>query len=489
MPAPGAPRLDHDTLELLRQQHPAWRLLRAEHAPFAVSFLYRTFVTPNVRTVSQPELVSCLDDHIYDLRATLGPDAYPRRALEYLDAWAGDGGGWLRKYYPPQADEAHYDLTPAAERAIDFLLSLQQPAFVATESRLLTVFELLRQIAAGVEVDRTLRIAELERRRDELDSQIRRVKAGDIDIMDDTQVRDRFLQLTETARGLLGDFRQVEENFRALDRGVRERIALWEGGKGKLLDEVFGDRDAISDSDQGRSFRAFWDFLMSPARQEELSALLERVMALPAVRTLAPDPRLVRVHYDWLEAGEVAQRTIARLSEQLRRFLDDQSFVENRRILQIIRQIEQHALAVRAAPPEGVLVEVDDTAPTVELPMDRPLFAPPFKATLASDGIREADVHVGADALFEQSFVDRARLAAIVRRALQTQTQISLADLIADNPLSEGLAELVAYLGLASEGGDNVIDDDVHQTIVWTDATGICRQATVPLVVFQRGVT
>jgi hypothetical protein len=31
---------------------------------------------------------------------------------------------------------------------------------------------------------------------------------------------------------------------------VRERI-------GALLDEVLGDRDAISDSDQGKSFRAF----------------------------------------------------------------------------------------------------------------------------------------------------------------------------------------------------------------------------------------
>ena len=31
---------------------------------------------------------------------------------------------------------------------------------------------------------------------------------------------------------------------------------------------------------------------------------------------LNPDPRLKRVHYDWLAAGELAQRTVARLSEQ-----------------------------------------------------------------------------------------------------------------------------------------------------------------------------
>jgi hypothetical protein len=33
---------------------------------------------------------------------------------------------------------------------------------------------------------------------------------------------------------------------------------------------------------------------------------------------------LKRVHYDWLEAGEHTQRTVALLSQELRRFLDDQ---------------------------------------------------------------------------------------------------------------------------------------------------------------------
>jgi hypothetical protein len=49
------------------------------------------------------------------------------------------------------------------------------------------------------------------------------------------------------------------------------------------IKKVFGTRDAINDSDQGRSFRAFWDFLMSSERKSELSSLLETVIELPAV--------------------------------------------------------------------------------------------------------------------------------------------------------------------------------------------------------------
>lgn len=126
---------------------------------------------------------------------------------------------------------------------------------------------------------------------------------------------------------LLADFRQVEQNFRDLDRQVREHIAGREGGKGDVLEQVFGERDAIADSNQGRSFRAFWEFLMSTARQEELTNLLERVFVLDSVAELAPDARMKRIHYDWLNAGEATQRTIARLSEQLRRYLDDQAWL------------------------------------------------------------------------------------------------------------------------------------------------------------------
>jgi len=50
-----------------------------------------------------------------------------------------------------------------------------------------------------------------------------------------------------------------------------------------------GERDAIADSDQGKSFRTFWDFLMSQSRQEELSLHLEVVLALPPIRAGAPD--------------------------------------------------------------------------------------------------------------------------------------------------------------------------------------------------------
>jgi hypothetical protein len=175
----------------------------------------------------------------------LGPEAYPKCALEYLNDWAAPDKGWLRKFYKPGTDQAQFDLTPATEKAIAWLLTLIERPFVGTESRLLMLFALLEQISAGTEADPIKRVDDLRRKREELDAEIARVLAGDMPLLDDTAVKDRFQQFQQLARELLADFREVENNFRLLDRKVRERIALWEGAKGALLDEIMGERDAI----------------------------------------------------------------------------------------------------------------------------------------------------------------------------------------------------------------------------------------------------
>lgn len=479
--------MDYDLLVNLRRNHPAWRLLAADHAPLVIGFLHRSFVRRNVRALAEQEATSQLDDYLHHLRERLGEQAPARAGREYLLEWADSARGWLRRYYPPDSDEPHYDVTPAAERAIQWLAGLEQRAFVGAESRLKVVFDLLRQVVEGSETDPRARIEELERRRALLDAEIERVRAGDLSLLEPTQVRERFLQAAETARALLADFRQVEQNFRELDRQVRERMMSAEGGKGEVLEDVFGEHDAIASSDQGRSFHAFWDFLMSPARQEELGALLERVLALDAVAEVAPDPRLKRIHYDWLSAGEVTQRTVARLSEQLRRYLDDQAWFENRRIMAVIREVEQHALAVRDTSPSGMLMELDEPSPAIELAMERPLFSPPVRPVIRQQTVETGDVALPTEALFQQFHVDKERLRSRLRRALQTQRQVSLAELLEREPLEQGLAELIAWLSIATGEGRGVIDESRPQTVRWTDGNGSQREATLPTVVFVAG--
>jgi hypothetical protein len=377
--------VQYEELAYLRS-HPAWKLLASRHAELVLSFLDRAFVTPNISAVPASQLAGMLDDELFALNQRLGEGTYPKQAGEYLDDWASDDHGWLRKFYPAGSDEPCYDLDPAVQKALLWVDDLRPRDFVGTESRLNTIFELLRQMVFGAEEDPELRLAELRRRRAELDEEIDRVERGDLPLLDAVSQRDRYQQFAKTARELLADFREVEANFRRLDRRLREQIAGWDGPKGGLLDEAVSGRTAIAESDQGRSFQAFYDLLLSYQRQDELSDLLR---AVGEIGHLAGqyDERLARVHFDWIDACERTQATVRLLSEQLRRFLDDRAWLENRRVFELVRSIEARALKARDVPGPGVSMELEGTKVDFGLPLERPLHRPavpsPIDSTVA----------------------------------------------------------------------------------------------------------
>lgn len=225
--------MDHDEIEQLAERHGAWRLLRKTNAPLILSFLGTNLIDANRGAVAQSELVSQLDDHLYAIHQS-APDRYPRDPLEYLEEWAATDDGWLRRFYPSRAEEIHYEATSTLEKAYRWVGELRERSFVGTESRLHTLIALLRDMVHGSDDDPQVRVAELTRRRDELDQEIARIERGESQALDEVGVRDRFQQFSSMSRELMSDFREVEENLRRLDRSAREKIAGWNGAKGEL---------------------------------------------------------------------------------------------------------------------------------------------------------------------------------------------------------------------------------------------------------------
>jgi len=457
---------------MLAETHPAWRLLRARNAPLVLAFLGEVFVEGNAGARPQSALAGELEDFLDSLPAG---DEYAGSPVGYLDDWSAADSAWLRRFYPAGEDEVHYEATPALEKACRWVDGLAVRTSIGTESRLHTLVDLLRQMVHGAEPDPDARLEELRRRREEIDAEIAAVEAGDVRLMDGAGLRERYQFFGSTARELLADFREVEENFRRLDRQARERIATWDAGKGELLAALVSDRADIAGSDQGRSFQAFYDFLLSADRQDELAALLDRVEAMAEVDT---DPRLRRVHHDWYDAAERTQSTVRGLSEQLRRYLDDQVWVENRRVLDLVRGIEQAALELRAAPPT-VGLEVDDPRLEISLPFERPLYdvRPPSQV---DSSVSVATDELDTTALFDQAFVDQARLAEQVRTVVPPRSSALLRDILDLYPLHQGLAELVGYLALTDEDLAVELDPTREVVLSWTDEERGERRVRMP---------
>ena len=275
--------MDFYAINALRENHAGWSLLRAQNAPLAVSFFIKAFTGPNQRDIGRQELIDHLDDVLFGLREVFGEDKFPRPAGEYLDEWAAPERAWLRKYYVPGQDEPRYDLTAAAEDVVRWVESLSGRDFVATQSRLTSIFAVLKALVQQSETDPEVRLAELQRQRDGIDAEMQRIRDGNIRVMTAPEALDHFQQLTTLAKDLLSDFREVEQNFRKLDRQVREQIATWDGTQGELLASIFANQQDISGSLQGRTFQGFWDYLMSPQLRTELRDLLQRATRIEAL--------------------------------------------------------------------------------------------------------------------------------------------------------------------------------------------------------------
>jgi hypothetical protein len=471
----------HDELASQRRNNAAWRLLVADHAPLILGFLDRVFLTANARQLPGPELVDALDDHLWALRGA-DSQVYPKDAESYLGDWVEKK--WLRRWYPSNTDVPHYAPTSAVETAAVFARSLSRREFLGTASRLLTVRDLLRQITAGAATDPDVRLAALHRQRAEIDEQIAALRAGTADGLDATAIRERYAQAVSTARELLGDLREVEENFRDLDREVRRQATTWSGPRGEFLKMVFGVTAEIGGSDQGRSWSAFWEHMTSQRQRDELDELLAAVNGVPALGGVGDQVGQLLREELFSAAGDT-QRTVASLSAQLRRFLDERSWTETRRIHEAIKSALAAAMRVGDGELRESASELPGMGADLALPLERPLYTPRVHARLDTSLAESKDdepLEALVD-LFDISHIDLAALRDAVAATIASYGgHASLAQVVAAHPLAEGLAELIGYLQVADDGATLVTDR--RERIAWIDAEGRRRQADVPLVLF-----
>ena len=89
-----------------------------------------------------------------------------------------------------------------------------------------------------------------------------------------------------------------------------------------------------------------------------------------------------------------------------------------------------------------------------------------------------------------QVIVDKQLLRRHIQHALQDREQVTLAELLGERPLQQGLAELLAYLQLGSDSFRTVVDEKTREPVSWTgvamDGEQVSRSAQLPRIIFTR---
>ena len=128
---------------------------------------------------------------------------------------------------------------------------------------------------------------------------------------------------------------------------------------------------------------------------------------------------------------------------------------------------------------------LDDMAPQFALPMCRTLYRPPRNPVLESGVVEAGDAALDLTALFAHSTVDEQVLRAHIDAVLRGRAQVTLAEVTAAYPPEHGLAEIVAYLRIASMDDAATVDETVIETVdlpARDDGPG--KRVRLPRVIF-----
>jgi hypothetical protein len=477
------PATQAQALRQLRQQ-PTWKLLSAEHAPAAMA-LIQAHLLDGPRRLPASLLVERIGRDLERFRAE-GWDL-PQPASAYLADWLA--AGWLERSLSTDGEE-EYEASAAAAQAIRFAHELSAQRSVATESRLGLVIGQLVKLAEETEPDPQIRAARLLRERERIDARIAAVRAGRLEPLPADRAQERLREILSLSDELAADFRRVRDDFRTLNRDLRERIVDSDGNRGDVLDAVFADVDLIADSDAGKTFRAFWRLLTDPQQSGELEAALEAVLGRDFAGGLSRRERrdLSGLTGTLLTRGSEVHDVLYQFARGLKQFVQSREYREQRRISTLVKTAQRRSLAVkdRLRPQQGIGRDLMLSSASLRSVSQLRLHDPSLDAV--DRGIETAvESVIGLDAiaaLVAQSEIDFRSLQEHIAELLAAHGQVTVGDLLRRYPAEQGLGTVVGYLALGVRDG---IVAEGTERVSWRGRDGIERAARIPRIYFVSG--
>lgn len=468
-------------------------LLRAKSAPFTLSFFYRVFKEAHITTITNTDLRNKLEGYLEDLEyeekddeleASSLFDDNSLKAVQYIEKWSN--AGFLRKYPNDDGEDLH-ELTSDTQKVMKWIDDLQIREFVGTNSRFKDIFFRLQEMIEQSTENAEVRIQELEKKKWEIENEINLLKTGKSPVVyDDTEIKERFYDLNKVARELLSDFTEVEQNFEQIRKDIQRKYTEKDIAKGSLLVFALDALDEIEGKDQGKSFKAFWEFLMDEKKQQEFTQLTEQLYQLLRDRDIDyGNDRFLKNLKRYLHAsGKKVIDANRKLSEKISRVLSEKNMLERRRAIELIGEIRQLAYTMTDSRfKDDEFLEIEDE-PDLNL-IDRwELGDDKEDATIVQfpDGLGGAiSSEVDFKSLFDQFTIDKKKLVQRIDAMLQNKTQVTLKEIVDNYGLENGLTEVVGYFSIASGSNYHIILEETIDPI-WIDE----RKINVPMIIYTK---
>ena len=457
---------------------PSVALLRSRNYDIIIEFFIKVF--SNITVVSFENIHNQLTDFLNENGVEADEDEdiffsdpYEVKSEKFIRHWTEKG---FLTNYRNEDGEIYYELSSHSSKVIDWLSGLKREEYIGTESKFKSIITQLRELVEYTNEDREKRLQILEDKKLEIEQQIQRLQMGDdVKIFEEYEIVPRFQQVNKLAKELLSDFKDVDDNFKNIIKDIYQKQIDPTLNKGGILQYTFDALDELKSSSQGKSFYAFWEFLLSRDMQNELEQLINSLFSTLQERDIASDDRFLQNMVSHLyESGRKVYQTNDKMADKLSHIIRENDAARSDAAKRIVQEIKNSLIEIsKAKGKPDISLTVEDGL-DINIPFERKITFEQSESTeynqqpenyvLDFDSLRE----IGK--VFSNVVIDRKVIEYNLREVLKNKGQTTIAEVVSLHPLNQRLPELFAYFSVLNHFSHKTINEDKQEAIIFDES-------------------
>lgn len=439
---------------------PSVELLRLRNRGLILDFFLSTF-NKDRNTVSFENLQLLLTDFMAHHKVNLEEtdhnvlDTLEIKAKNTIRAWTNKG---LLTNYKNENGDVYYELSPHTNKTINWLFSLEKKEFVGAESKFKDIFNKLKELVEFTNEDIEKRIEILEEKKLRIEQEMQQLKSGEnIKVFEAHEIIPRFQQLTFSAKELLSDFKEVEDNFKNITKDIYQKQTDESSTKSDILTFTFDALDDLKESHQGKSFYAFWRFLMDRNLQEEWNFLTDELYNTLTEKNIQIKDTFLKGMKNYLHtAGNKVYKANDKMAEKLSRIIREGNNAEKELTNKVIQEIKNYLTEISKTKKQPNLSIEVETNIQINLPFEKRLTFEPREEIVYNEKPKLAENDIAQsnqlNKIFKEHVIDKKLLRNRIKKVLQSKSQTTLTEVIEHNGgIEKGLPELFGYFGVVKD--------------------------------------
>lgn len=394
--------------------------------------------------------------------------------------------------------EGLYQRTDAYQQ-ISNLLEMQGSGVTnTTQSHLLNVQNLCREIVTALNPDPVERKREIRKKIKVLENQLKRIDSGDNLVMSDDQARAQMLYLYESARRLPNDFTKISEDIVSLANELKAMALDESSNRADKLGFFLKQIEQLAASESGRVFTNFRNQLLETEAKEQFDADIKSLLSFNNESRYLNDGESLflrrlnrRLSKSTLQVVEIRQKATRTLKNFMRLTFDRETIRLTDKITDFKRLASKFPSALNRRDQDIEFI-VNETAPQFSIASPIRLSYPEKTIQLSDIGVNSNKTTISLELANEirSMSITAKEVAKKVVDVINQQGPVTIKEINEFCPIDRGLDEVIGLMRVAIGLNVEVIEKEGktqnEKVTVYNAKTDRYFSAVVPVLLFTR---